>query len=518
MAFIPLRQIGSKGIVTDQDPYDLELTQFPIGQNVQFHEGRIGKSFGHSSSTTVATAPTHLVGWRYPGNNTLIVGALNKIYRYNGASISNVTKTSDATNYGNSERWQSAFLGSALLMNNGVGTPQYMQPNGTRFADLPSWPANVITGCIKPYNAFLVMTGYETSGAKYPYTVRWSDTYNPTTVPSDYNIASTTNLAGENVLTGRYGNLIDQLPLNNANMIYAQRGVFAMDYIGSPLVFSFREVFTDDGIINRGAVATFFNQHLVVGNNDIYIHDGNSKRSIVDNRVRRTFYNAVQDTRSVTCTAIYDRSEVWITYADEDAASVQNANKALIYNWTQDAFTFLDLPNVRAIGTSDVLDTSGAWDNNSQSWDDTNEYWSNASLNTTSKGMGVYAVSPANNKVYQLLNTHSADGSPLNAYLEATKIDLDQVLGTATNNIKQIKGILPQMQGTGTVDIAVGTSMGPQDGISWQPPVVYQIEQDHKIDVRASGRYFALRIASNSASDYWRLTGLDIDVAEVSGR
>ncbi|MFQ3255692.1 MAG: hypothetical protein ACI9W7_000150, partial [Porticoccaceae bacterium] len=30
MAFIPLRNIGAGGIVTDQDPYDLELTQFPV--------------------------------------------------------------------------------------------------------------------------------------------------------------------------------------------------------------------------------------------------------------------------------------------------------------------------------------------------------------------------------------------------------------------------------------------------------------------------------------------------------
>ncbi len=518
MAFIPLRKIGSGGIVTDQDPYDLELTQFPIGANVQFHEGRIGKSYGYSSSATVATEPTHAQGWRVPGNNTIVIGALNKLYRYNGTTISNVSKTSDATNYSNSARWQSALLGSAVLMNNGVEAPQFMQPNGSRFADLPSWPANVITNCIKPYNSFLVMTGYETSGAKYPYTVRWSDTYNPTTVPTDYDIASTTNLAGENVLTGRNGELVDQLPLNNANILYAQRGVFAMDFIGAPLVFSFREIFTDDGIINRGAVATFFNQHLVVGNNDIYIHDGNQKRSIVDNRVRRTFYNSVQDTRSVTCHAVYDRSEVWITYADEDAANVLNANKCLIYNWSQDAFTFIDLPNVRALTNSDVLDTSGAWNNNTGTWSNTNEYWSTASLNTTSKGMGVYAVSPANNKIYQMMNTHSADGSALNAYLEATKIDLDQVLGKANNNIKQINGIMPQIQGTGSVEISVGTSLGPQDGISWKLPVTYNIETDNRIDLRASARYFALRVESNNASDYWRLTGLDIDIAEVAGR
>ena len=115
-------------------------------------------------------------------------------------------------------------------------------------------------------------------------------------------------------------------------------------------------------------------------------------------------------------------------------------------------------------------------------------------------------------------DTHGAAGSTINAFLEATKIDLDQVLGKATNNIKQINGIMPQIEGQGAVNVSVGVSNSPQDGVTWQSTTSYNIDSDHKIDVRSSGRYFALRIESTSASDYWRLTGLDIDVQEVAGR
>ena len=52
----------------------------------------------------------------------------------------------------------------------------------------------------------------------------------------------------------------------------------------------------------------------------------------------------------------------------------------------------------------------------------------------------------------------------------------------------------------------------------WQETKTFNIESDHKIDIRSSGRYFALRIESNTATDYWRLTGLDIDIQEVAGR
>jgi hypothetical protein len=115
-------------------------------------------------------------------------------------------------------------------------------------------------------------------------------------------------------------------------------------------------------------------------------------------------------------------------------------------------------------------------------------------------------------------DTHAAAGEPILANLEATKIDLDQVLGRATNTIKQINGILPQIDGQGTVQISVGSSMSPQDGVTWGEPQTYDIESAYKIDVRSSGRYLALKVQSNSASDYWRLTGLDIDISEVAAR
>ena len=519
MPYLPLRKIGSGGIVSDLDPYDLELTQFPNGNNVTFHSGRIGKALGHSVRESLSFAPTHASGWLFGGNNTLVMGSLNKLYRFNGATVSNATKTSDTTNYSNSPRWQSAQLGTAFLMNNGSEAPQYMVPSGTRFADLPSWPSGVTTNCIKPFSSFLVMTGYEAGSTKRPFTVRWSDEYDPSTVPGSYDITSTTNLAGENTLGGRNGELVDQLALNNSNIIYAERGVFAMDFIGAPFVFSFRELFADDGIINRGACAGIPNAHIVVGQNDIYLHDGSQKRSIVDNKVRRTFFNDLADTRSVFCQTIPDTTEVWICYADQDATDSQSANRALVYNWQQDAFTFIDLPNVRSLTVADKMDVSGSWGNADMgTWSTNSKYWSNVSLSTQANNIKVFGADYVASKIRLMNDTNGLSGGTMPAFLEATKIDLDQVLGKPTQNIKQLNGIMPQIEGTGIVTVQVGISDAPQDGIRWQESKTFNVESDHKIDFRSSGRYFALRIESDSASDFWRLTGLDIDVSEVASR
>jgi len=512
MAFIPIRQVGAGGIVTDQAPYDLELQQFPAGNNVAIEDGKIGKALGYSNRKSLAFEPTHVQGWLYQGNNSLVIGANTAIYRFDGTNVTNVSSQT----YSNSPRWQSAQIGAGVIMNNGTEVPEFMFPNGSAFAALTAWPTNVTTQCLKPFNSFLIMVGYEDLTNRYPYTVRWSDEYDPASVPQSWDITSTTNLAGENVLSGNNGELIDQLTLNDANIIYAERGVFAMTFIGAPLVFAFREIFNDDGIINRGAVAGFFGQHLVVGQNDIYVHDGNNKRSIVDKRVRRQFFAELRDTRSVFCQSIPDRSEVWICYADDDSSDSQTANRALVYNWAQDAFTFIDLPNIRALTLADKMDTSGDWDNSPVTWAQSSDYWSNASITTAGQNIKLFGAGYLDDKVYQHNDTYGADGSALDAFIEASKLDLDAITGGSTATIKQINQILPQIEGSGAVTIRVGVSDSPQQGVQWIAERSYNIESDHKIDVRASGRYLALRFQSASSENWWKVTGLDIDIREVA--
>jgi len=167
---------------------------------------------------------------------------------------------------------------------------------------------------------------------------------------------------------------------------------------------------------------------------------------------------------------------------------------------------------------SEQLDPDGGWDDVAGSWGESSNYWSNSSQTTQANSLRVFGAGYSASKVFELNNSHGSSGSALTSYVEATKIDLDTVLNKATNTIKQINGIMPQIEGQGLLTISVGISDSPQDGVAWQTATQYNIETDHKIDVRSSGRYFALRIESQSSSDYWRLTGLDIDINEVARR
>ncbi|QDP52901.1 MAG: hypothetical protein Unbinned4512contig1001_39 [Prokaryotic dsDNA virus sp.] len=530
MPYIPLRKIGAGGLVPDQNAYDVELTQFENGNNVAFENGVIGKSLGETDvGITIPTKPVAVAGFFDAGANNIFIGARNDIYRYNGSSVTTVTRSAGA--YSNSTRWQTEQIGSGMIFNNGSDVPQYISEsvisaNGN-FADLTNWPSALRTESVKPYKSFLVMTGYTESGNTYKTRVRWSDEFDPSTVPDDYDTTSATTLAGFTELGGENGDLLDQLTLGNTHIIYAERGVYAMDFIGAPFVFSFRELFSDEGIISKGACASWEGKHLVVGENDIYVHDGSTKKSVADLRVRNEFYKSLIDTESVFCKSVPSRSEVWIFYAvqgaDQDATDTKySPNKCLIYNWTNNAFTFRDITNLRDANHADTMPqggTDGTWSSGDLlNYDASTEWWSNSSFGAEASELGFFAVDHTNSKLLLLNNSRGFAGSNINSFVETTKVDLDNVLGTANNNIKQINGIMPQMKGEGNVVISVGFSNTPTDSTTWSQIKTYNLQSDHKIDVRISGRYLALRFESNENTNYWTLSGLDIDVKEVASR
>ena len=69
--------------------------------------------------------PTHVQGWLYQGNNSLVIGANTAIYRFDGTNVTNVSSQT----YSNSPRWQSAQIGAGVVMNNGTEVPEFMSPN-----------------------------------------------------------------------------------------------------------------------------------------------------------------------------------------------------------------------------------------------------------------------------------------------------------------------------------------------------------------------------------------------------
>ena len=53
------------------------------------------------------------------------------------------------------------------------------------------------------------------------------------------------------------------------------------------------------------------------------------------------------------------------------------------------------------------------------------------------------------------------------SFIEQTKLDLDQLFGE-TQSLKRVKRILPQIGGTGSLDLSVGFSNTPNGPVAYQ--------------------------------------------------
>lgn len=506
MTIKSVRGLGVKGLILDQDPYDVPMDALSDGNNIRITDGKVARMTGSLTRHTVAAY--HMAPWFQANTPSYVLVTASAWQRYTSATVfSTVTPStsfSDTT-------YNSTLVGDHLIINNQTEAPFIMGPTDSQFATLTNWPSTLRCSKIIEFNGFLVAIGLVDNGVQEPYTLRFSDTVTGTTVQPSWDITATDNLAGENELQGGDGPIVDAKQLGDQLIIYMRDAAHAMQFIGGNFVFGFRKIFDDDGLINQGAVAEFGGRHLVVGQDEIYIHDGNQKRSISDGRVSKFFYANMRNPESVRVERIIERDEIWILYSESDSS---NANKALIYNYQYDCWTRMDLPNdIKQVLIGPKFGTAlTVWTTTSGTWADQSDSWNVINPNATDKVP--YYVGTT--KIYQADTGFSVDGTTVTSFIEQSKLDLDELFGE-TQSLKKIKRILPQISGTGNVILKAGASNTPLGNVNFNRESTYDIETNHKVDLRAQGRYLALRMEMSGFGQY-EITGWDLDLVRGHGR
>ena len=506
--FYPMRQLGEKGINADSPAYELAPNEFSAGRNVRFANGAAQTMPAPSDLETLAATPVWGAGWLSGGVSQLAYASATDLYLRENGSFVKRNGTAYPSGYSSSADWQSEIWGETVIFNNGVEVPQVKTPAGTEFEDLPDWPSDLRAGVVRGYKNFLVALGITENGTDYPNTVRWSTEAAPGELPATWDVSDTTALAGANPVDSGASALVDCAPLGGANILYSSDATYLMQFVGGNDVFAFRKLY-DKGILCRDAVASFDNFHFVVGSTELFIHDGSSTRSIAHRRVNRTFYAELADRDNVRALANHKTKEVWIFYSTTGGA----ANRALVYNWLDQTFTFVDAPNVVCPLFSPRQGEVTTWGELTQNWADLTQSWGDLADTRVYPVMYYFTDSPALLEA-DFLNTSVNTAA---VYLERTGIDLDEVLGKPAKSWKLIRQIVPQIYGTGTVRITVGGSDSANGAVRWRQPQLFDVSTDLKVDCRVKARYLAIKVESVGAG-FWRLTGWDLDLLPVDGR
>lgn len=537
MPTVPFRGVGEVGVVTDQEAHDLQFNAWQEAKNLRFANGVVSRY-----SVFKQFEPDYIYSGTpigiFEGGGSSSSGFLVTVFsdgtmQQRSSGVSTAVTPVGTLSTGTSQI-TTAFLGGLTYVNRAEDVPIYRTgPTAGAFAPIPAWDAGWRTKSLRSYRDFLIALNVTQGVAEYPVMVKWSDAAQAGAPPSNWDSTILSSLAGETILNDCRDALVDGLPLADTFLIYGKTQTFRMDYIGAPFVFRFQKVFDDVGMIAPNCAVEVDGKHYVFGENDIIMHDGFSKVSLVQSRVYDGIFRSLDFDLKDRCFVFHDRvkSEIGFCYVSREGnnnvepSTVNGCNQAAVYNYQSNTWTFVDMPNVVAAGYSSNT-TTNQWEDN-DGWNLEDGSW--AAFDGTRPSSLILASAGIEAIPGQPVFLDKLDGGFLtnvviedflwDAYGLFLMKDLDE-LGLPLFGRKMIRTIVPQFK-TGddaaTVRIQFGQAGSPNAPISWLSLVTLPVWFGVKYDTRINGRYLSMRYEIPAGSDVG-FGGFDADVVLLSRR
>lgn len=528
MPSIPIRNlVAGGGVNKDEQSNSLKPNAFDELINVRASAGRLERFGDTIEYQDEYSDYEHQDGDRalfdivLQGNPGLVLVTSTDVYYDIGAGWINITPS--YSTFVDATDWELTQYGDSFILTSLSNVPFVFVAGEVMMEEFNDWPANYKTGKIFAYKNFLIAVNISISNTEQSGLVLWSHTVLDGDVVNVAWDNLSTNLAGENILPDGSGVILDGGVLRDSAILYTERTVWRMDITNTvagttPLVFNFRRVFGDDGILRPRCFAEANGVHFVIGANRIYTHDGFNRQSLSDNRVNRFFYGRLGNQGFAFVTHYPRPQEVVFSFGIKNFTQ---ASEALVYNyqynfWTRWVFSE-DTGIFRYLTVGPKFDQSApSWSTITGTWADyKSTSWGQLFPNT--REQVPYGLDTANNRILQLDSDDENDQTPFTLVIQRRDLDLDEMFGQG-ESIRHVRRIIPLVTGEGTFTVQVGGRNALGQAVQWGPARTFTIGTDYKVDVRQSWRYPALRITQTSAQGRMSFTGFDIDMRLVSRR
>ena len=359
MTSVPIQNTGQYGIISDIPSVVLPPNAFSDGRNVRFDNESVSKITGHVSFYNSTIDPNFLIYWPRPNTQYYIYADETTINRVGQDGVS----TRLGSGYASDSVWHGSLYngGFTVIMNNGQSTPQfitYAEDNSdTSMQDFPGWNYgnNTVTAAVvRPFKNVLVggnfsITDNSNVTTQFPSTIRVSTRSAPGQFPQTWEpgVLGDTSSADEFELsTGE--EVIDMLELRGVLMVYTRNAIFALDVTERASVVT--QISQGYGARSINCIAEVDGRHVVISDNDVYIHSGTgSIESVIDQRHRNYLFENLHPAFADNLFMIRNtrQDEVWICYPNLAAREMEGAcNEALIWNYRHNTWTIRDLPGI----------------------------------------------------------------------------------------------------------------------------------------------------------------------------
>ena len=372
---------------------------------------------------------------------------------------------------------------------------------------------------MRAFRSFLIALNITKDGVNFPRVVKWSTEAATQTLPTSWNETTSTVDAGEFELADSKGDILDGLQLRDSFMIYKEDAVYSMTFVGTPFIFSFRQLSPTIGAISKNCVAEFDGGHAIFGKGNFYINDGQRIKPILPMKLKEYVFQSIdgQQTNKCFVTADYGRTEILFCFT-ADGATTDQPNKAVVWNYITNTFTIRDIPNLSHIGYGNVGNPVRAttWAATTDTWESSTGPWT---MSYDLQDKVLLFADPGNTKLYRDNSGNKEDTTFMDSYIERSGLTLNEQGQPDQTTVKRISAIYPKMSisSDNEINVYLGTSMSTEEGITWNAPTTFNPNTQSKVSVRGTGKLYAVKFESTTDMD-WELDGYAIDVKNIGNR
>tara|TARA_R110002020_G_scaffold270524_1_gene485780 strand:- start:4124 stop:6142 length:2019 start_codon:yes stop_codon:yes gene_type:complete len=411
-----------------------------------------------------------------------------------------------------------SYTGKTSTKFTGIGRGE----NGTTAAThLDNAPAFITTYCrsMRGFRSFLVALNLKQAGVNFPRVVKWSTEASIQTTPTSWNETTSTVDAGEYELADTKGDIMDGMQLRDAFMIYKEDAVYSMTYVGTPFIFSFRQLSPTVGAIATNCIAEFDGGHAIFGKGNFYVNDGQRLKPILPQRLRDYVFTSIDGAQIEKCfvAADYGRTEILFCFTADGAPSAE-PNKAVVWNYITNTFTIKDIPDVAHMGYGNVGDPvlPSTWASATTSWATITGPWT---MSYALQDKVLLFADPINTKLYRDRSGNKKNTALMTSYVERTGLSLNAQGQPDHTGVKRISAIYPKMSinGSNSITVYLGTSMSTEGGYDWKDAVLFNPDTQSKVSVRGTGKFYAVKFESSTDMD-WELDGYALDIDNAGNR
>jgi hypothetical protein len=265
-----------------------------------------------------------------------------------------------------------------------------------------------------------------------------------------------------------------------------------MDWIGGLYIHQIRRLGGEFGVTGINAFAEFMGGLLIVAARDLLLFNGSTAQSLVDGKVRRSFFLGV------------------------DAAGINAAVRVFVHQPTQRIYLSYSR---RTQGTCRTLvcnydrSSPNAWGELSIEY---HEGFDSILLNNGDVGVLGWFADDLANQQNRYIAHHSGFtdifGDPVVSSVERVGMSLNE------GNLLQVNYVRPEIVGDSEgVDFYVGGQMALEEPVSWDGPYTIIPNQTELIDPRVVGKFISWKVES-ATPGRWYLGAITIDWEPCGGR